>query len=212
MFSDIHKTMTMMQRIMPGIEQPRDLLMVDPIRGTNRFVSFSTSTSFETTTVSFIVLSISLSSSLPIVRTTSPHNRSRIAIRFSYQTNINANQKVFFPSKDKIRSSSYSFFQTDFCTIQRLQYSPESRTLLSVSPSLRLEKGKLPEGFLGQPLNPLLRLDNPRTSLDLDSALCSAALLCTTSGCLCGFHTADKLILAWYLPSYCSSLHAIACG
>jgi len=32
--------------------------------------------------------------------------------------------------------ASYSFFQTDFCTIQRLQYSPESRTLLSVSPSL----------------------------------------------------------------------------
>jgi len=36
--------------------------------------------------------------------------------------------------------------------------------------------------------------------------------LCTTSGCLCGFHTTDKLILAWYLSSYCSSRHAIACG
>ena len=60
--------------------------------------------------------------------------------------------------------------QTDFCTIQRPQYSPESRTLSSVPSSLLLEKGKLPEGFLVQPLNPLLRPDNPRTSLDLDSA------------------------------------------
>jgi len=97
---------------------------------------------------------------------------------------------------------SYPSFQTEFCTIQRPQYSPDSRTLfvcLTFSPSReRQTSRRLP--------------DNPRTSLDLDSTLCCVASLCTTSDCLCFFHTTDKLILARHSPSYCSSRHAIACG